>query len=108
MVADRTIPAAPVSVEAHDIRQELNDTADRLVIEVVAAADDGYTAVPECQRLIAWLSAEFLPYVAVRFPEDPPADLTALRAVLDEMHGSNGTYAAHLSVQARSLVFRLM
>jgi len=108
VVADKTMPASPVSVEVHDIRKELNDTADRLVIEVVSAADDGYTAVPECQRLIAWLSAEFLPYVVARFADDLPADLTALRAVLDEMHGSNGTYAAQLSVQARSLVFRLM
>lgn len=107
MVADNTITASAPIVERRDMRQELNDTADRLVLEVVAAAEDGYTAVPECQRLIAWLTAEFLPYVQPRF-QQPPADLLELRSVLDEMHGSNGTYAAQLSLQARSLVFRLM
>lgn len=107
MVADKTIPAVAPVVDSRDMRQELNDTADRLVLEVVAAADDGYTAVPECQRLIAWLSAEFLPYVTPRFPQ-APADLVELREVLDEMHGSNSTYAAQLSLRARSLVFRLM
>lgn len=108
MVADKTIPAvAPIRAHSSSLREEFNDTADRLVIEVVAAADDGYTAVPECQRLIAWLSAEFLPYITPRFPQ-PPADLVELREVLDEMHGSNGAYAAQLSLQARSLVFRLM
>ncbi len=107
MVADKTIPASAPSVERRDLLQELNDTADRLVLEVVAAVDDGYTAVPECQRLIAWLTAEFLPYVRPRF-QQPPADLLELQSVLDEMHGSNGTYAAQLSLQARSLVFRLM
>jgi hypothetical protein len=85
----------------------MNDTADRLVLEVVAAAEDGYTAVPECQRLIAWLGAEFLPYVQPRFPE-PPADLNDLRGLLDDMHGSNGATAAQLALQARSLVFRLL
>lgn len=107
MVADRTIPAEPRIIVNRDMRDELNDTADRLVIEVVSAAEDGYTAVPECQRLIAWLTSEFLPYVTPRFPQ-PPADLVALRAVLEEMHGSNGGQAAQLSLMARSLVFRLM
>jgi hypothetical protein len=107
MVADKTITARALIVDRRDLRQELNDTADRLVLEVVAAADDGYTAVPECQRLIAWLSAEFLPYVQPRF-QQPPRDLLELESVLEEMHGSNGAYAAQLSLQARSLVFRLM
>lgn len=86
---------------------EMNQTADRLVLEVVTAVDDGYTGVPECQRLIAWLSAEFLPFVSPRFP-DPPSDLVELRMVLDDMHGSNGSEAAQLSLRARSLVFRLL
>lgn len=107
MVADRTIPATSPVVARRDPRGELNDTADRLVLEVVYAADDGYTAVPECQRLIAWLMGEFLPYVAPRF-EQEPVDLTDLRTVLDEMHGSSGTHAAQLALRARSLVFRLM
>ena len=107
MVDERTIPAAAQTRDTRDMRQELNDTADRLVLEVVAAADDGYTAVPECQRLIAWLSAEFLPFVTPRFPE-PPRDLAELQQVLDDLHGSNGPEAARLSLQARSLVFRLL
>lgn len=107
MVDERTIPAVAQIVEVRDVRQELNDTADRLVIEVVSAADDGYTAVPESQRLIAWLSAEFLPYITPRFPE-PPQDLTDLEQVLDQLHGSHGSEAAALSLQARSLVFRLL
>ena len=107
MVADKTIPAAAQAGGIRDPRQELNDTADRLVLEVVAAADDGYTAVPECQRLIAWLSAEFLPYVTPRFAQ-PPQDLTDLEQVLEDLHGSNGSEAAQLSLQARSLVFRLI
>jgi hypothetical protein len=94
-------------VEHRDPREEMNDTADRLVLEVVSAAEDGYTAVPECQRLIAWLGAEFLPYAAARFTE-PPADLQELRDLLDAMHGSNGAQAAHLALQSRSLVFRLL
>ena len=66
------------------------------------------TGVPECQRLIAWLGAEFPPFATARYP-DPPADLVELTAVLDEMHGSNGEIAAQkLSLQARSLVFRLL
>jgi hypothetical protein len=108
MVADKTVTASALPrAQANNLSQEFNDTADRLVLEVVAAVDDGYTAVPECQRLIAWLSAEFLPHITPRFPQ-PPADLVELREVLDEMHGSNGAYAAQLSLQARSLVFRLM
>ena len=87
--------------------EELNQTADRLVLEVVAAVDDGYTGVPECQRLIAWLSAEFLPYTRQRFAEAPD-DLLHLEDVLDQMHGSNGSEAATLSLQVRSLVFRLL
>lgn len=89
------------------VAHEMNETADRLVLDVVDAVDDGYTGVPESQRLIAWLSAEFIPYVSVRFP-DPPADLVELTAVLDQMHGSNHEQAAQLSLQARSLVFRLL
>lgn len=105
MVADEK--TTTTSVGRTDMRQEMNETADRLVLEVVSAADDGYTAVPECQRLIAWLSSEFLPYVVPRYSE-PPADLLELRAVLDNMHGANSTIAAQLSLQARSLVFRLI
>ncbi len=107
MVDEKTVRAVPQIEDVRDMRQELNDTADRLVLEVVAAADDGYTAVPECQRLIAWLSAEFLPYVTPRFSQ-PPQDLNDLQDVLEELHGSNGTEAAQLSLQARSLVFRLI
>lgn len=107
MVAERTVPPTSRRVEHRDMREELNETADRLVLEVVSASDDGYTAVPESQRLIAWLTAEFLPYVSPRFPE-PPADLVELREVLDALHGSNGPEAAQLSLQARSLVFRLL
>lgn len=107
MVADKTIPAVPRIVERRDVRQDVNDTADRLVLEVVSAADDGYTAVPECQRLIAWLSAEFLPLIAPRFPQEP-ADLIDLRLTLDDMHGSSGPQAAQLARQARSLIFRLV
>jgi hypothetical protein len=107
MVAERTVPAPAQIVERRDMPQELNDTADRLVLEVVSAADDGYTAVPECQRLIAWLSAEFLPYVTGRFPQ-PPQDLRDLHDVLDALHGSNGPAAAQLALHARSLVFRLL
>ncbi|HQR80018.1 MAG TPA: hypothetical protein PLT68_07355 [Actinomycetota bacterium] len=88
-------------------RAELNRTADRLVLEVVTSVDDGYTGVPECQRLIAWLGAEFLPFVSPRFP-DPPSDLVQLRMVLDDLHGSSGSEAAQLSLRARSLVFRLL
>lgn len=88
-------------------RDEMNQTADRLVLEVVTAVDDGYTGVPECQRLIAWLSAEFLPFVSPRFP-DPPSDLVQLRMVLEDMHGTNGADAAQLSLRARSLIFRLL
>jgi len=86
---------------------EMNQTADRLVLEVVAAVDDGYNGVPESQRLIAWLGAEFLPYISPRFP-DPPQDLLDLRGALDLMHGSNGPEAAQLALTARSLVFRLL
>jgi hypothetical protein len=107
MVTEKTVPAAAHIVEHRDPREELNQTADRLVLEVVSAAEDGYTAVPECQRLIAWLGAEFLPYVVPRFPE-PPADLQDLQEILDAMHGSNGAHAAQLALQARSLVFRLL
>lgn len=107
MVDEKTIRSVPQIEDVRDSRQELNDTADRLVLEVVAAADDGYTAVPECQRLIAWLSAEFLPFVTPRFPQ-PPQDLTDLQNVLEDLHGSHGSEAAQLSLQARSLVFRLI
>lgn len=88
-------------------QEQTNQTADRLVLEVVAAVDDGYTGVPECQRLIAWLGADFLPSLSGRFPQ-PPSDLLELRQVLDDMHGSSGSQAAQLSLQARSLVFRLL
>lgn len=101
MLAD--LAATDWSGAAH----EMNEIADRLVLDVVDAVDDGYTGVPESQRLIAWLSADFIPYVSVRFP-DPPTDLVQLMAVLDQMHGSNHEEAATLSLRARSLVFRLI
>ncbi|MFN8185153.1 MAG: hypothetical protein U0R23_12105 [Candidatus Nanopelagicales bacterium] len=107
MIPEKTVqvPASRSAVPAS--QAELNQTADRLVLEVVYAVDDGYTGVPECQRLIAWLSAEFLPWVQARFAQAPPA-LLELRSVLDQMHGSNGQEAARLSMQARALVFRLL
>lgn len=107
MIIDKTVGVPAQRVATSAAQEELNQTADRLVLEVVAAVEDGYTGVPECQRLIAWLSAEFLPYIAPRFPQPPP-DMQDLRAVLDLMHGSNGAQAAQLSLQARSLVFRLL
>jgi hypothetical protein len=107
MITDHTLNRGPARSAASVAHEELNQTADRLVLEVVSAVDDGYTGVPECQRLIAWLGAEFLPYVSPRFQE-PPADLLELERVLDDMHGSNGDIAAQLSLQARSLVFRLL
>jgi hypothetical protein len=107
MVIERTVGVPTQRVGYTPAQEEMNQTADRLVLEVVYAVDDGYTGVPECQRLIAWLGAEFLPYVTPRFPEPPP-DLQELCSVLDQMHGSNGTDAAQLSLKARSLVFRLL
>jgi len=107
MISDRTVSETRPTVIGSPALEELNQTADRLVLEVVAAVDDGYTGVPECQRLIAWLGAEFIPYVTPRFREQP-ADLRELISVLDRMHGSNGADAAQLSLQARSLVFRLL
>jgi hypothetical protein len=107
MMIEKTIGVPAPRVVPSPARDAMNETADRLVLEVVSAVDDGYTGVPECQRLIAWLGAEFLPYATARYP-DPPADLVELTAVLDEMHGSNGEIAAQLSLQARSLVFRLL
>lgn len=106
MVINHTLNVDPARTASLAL-EELNQTADRLVLEVVAAVDDGYTGVPECQRLIAWLTAEFLPYVSPRFPE-PPSDLRELMAVLDDMHGSSRSEAAQLSLQARSLVFHLL
>ncbi len=107
MVIEKTIGIPAPRVVGSPDREGMNETADRLVLEVVSAVDDGYTGVPECQRLIAWLGAEFLPYCTTRFNEAPP-DLVELHTVLDEMHGSNGETAARLSLQARSLVFRLL
>ena len=107
MVIEKTIGVPAPRAAVPEAREGMNETADRLVLEVVSAVDDGYTGVPECQRLIAWLGAEFLPYATTRFVDAPP-DLVDLRAVLDEMHGSNGETAARLSLQARSLVFRLL
>ncbi len=107
MVIERTVSIPAPRVAPTAVNEEVNQTADRLVLEVVAAVDDGYTGVPECQRLIAWLSAEFLPFVQPRFNQPPP-DLMELRKVLDLMHGSNGQDAAQLSLQARCLVFRLL
>lgn len=107
MMIEKTIGVPAPRVVPSPARDAMNETADRLVLEVVSAVDDGYTGVPECQRLIAWLGAEFLPFATARYP-DPPADLAELTAVLDEMHGSNGEIAAQLSLQARSLVFRLL
>lgn len=89
------------------IVHEMNATADRLVLDVVDAVDDGYTAVPESQRLIAWLGADFLPWANARYPQ-APAPLVELRDVLDQMHGSSGAEAAQLAAQARTLVFRLL
>jgi hypothetical protein len=107
VVIERTVSVPAPRVAPTAPQEEVNQTADRLVLEVVAAVDDGYTGVPECQRLIAWLSAEFLPSVQIRFNQ-PPDDLVDLRNVLDQMHGSNGQEAAQLALQARSLVFRLL
>ncbi len=107
MVLNETFEIQGQRVGGSPVQHELNDTADRLVLDVVAAVDDGYTGVPECHRLTAWLSAEFIPYVAPRFPQ-PPADLQELHAVLDDMHGANGVDAAQLSLRARSLIFRLL
>ena len=107
MVIEKTIGVPAPRVVVSPVREGMNETADRLVLEVVSAVDDGYTGVPECQRLIAWLGVEFLPYARGRYSDAPP-DLVELIAVLDEMHGSNGETAAQLSLQARSLVFRLL
>jgi hypothetical protein len=107
MVINETVQIQSQRPGGSPVQHEFNDTADRLVLDVVAAVEDGYTGVPECHRLIAWLSAEFIPYVARRFPQ-PPADLQELHAVLDDMHGSNGVDAAQLSLRARSLIFRLL
>lgn len=87
--------------------QEINQTADRLVLDVVEAVEDGCSGVPESQRLIAWLGADFIPSVQPRFRQPPP-DLIELQQVLDSMHGSNGADAAELATRARSLVFRLL
>jgi hypothetical protein len=107
MVIGKTIGVPAPRVVEPPARDGMNETADRLVLDVVSAVDDGYTGVPECQRLIAWLGAEFMPYAHTRYVDAPP-DLVELTAVLDEMHGSNGETAARLSLQARSLVFRLL
>ena len=107
MVPEKTVQVPAARRTGPAVQSELNQTADRLVLEVVYAVDDGYTGVPECQRLIVWLSAEFLPWVEPRFAQAPPA-LLELRSVLDQMHGSNGQQAAQLSMQARALVFRLL
>ena len=64
MVLNETFEIQGQRVGGSPVQHELNDTADRLVLDVVAAVDDGYTGVPECHRLTAWLSAEFIPYVA--------------------------------------------
>ncbi|MEZ5187005.1 MAG: hypothetical protein R2720_14780 [Candidatus Nanopelagicales bacterium] len=106
MIIDQTHGSAE-RMNTSGAQEQTNQTADRLVLEVVAAVDDGYTGVPECQRLIAWLGADFLPSLAGRFPQ-PPADLLELHEVLDDMHGSSGQQAAQLSLRARSLVFRLL
>jgi hypothetical protein len=107
MVVNETVQIPRQSAGGSPVQHEFNDTADRLVLDVVAAVEDGYTGVPECHRLITWLGAEFIPFVAPRFPQ-PPADLQELREVLDDMHGSNGVEAAQLSLRARSLIFRLL
>ena len=107
VVMHKTIGVPAPRVVPSPNREEVNETADRLVLEVVSAVDDGYTGVPECQRLIAWLTAEFLPFATSRFSDEPVA-LVELRGVLDEMHGSHGETAARLSLQARSLIFRLL
>ena len=107
MVIQKTVGVPAPRVVSSPDREGVNETADRLVLEVVSAVDDGYTGVPECQRLIAWLTAEFLPFTTSRF-SDEPAALVELRGALDEMHGSNGEMAARLSLQARSLIFRLL
>lgn len=107
MMIDKAIGIPASRVRPTPVVDEFNQIADRLVLEVVAAVDDGDTGVPECQRLIAWLSAEFLPYTSGRY-RNPPDDLLELRAVLENMHGSNGPEAAQLALQARALVFRLL
>ena len=107
MFPEKTVQVPAARSAVAPAQAQRNETADRLVLEVVYAVDDGYTGVPECQRLIAWLSAEFLPWVQSRFAQAPPA-LLELRSVLDQMHGSNGQEAAQLSMQARTLVFRLL
>ena len=95
------------SATASGTPHEINATADRLVLDVVEAVEDGCSGVPESQRLIAWLGADFIPSVRPRFAQ-PPADLMELEEVLDSMHGSNGAEAAELATRARSLVFRLL
>lgn len=101
------LPDSSTDADRRDLRQEFNNTADRLVLDVVAAHEDGCSAVPESGRLIAWLSAEFLPCVTPTFPQ-PPQDLRDLQDVLEQLHGSHGSQAVQLSLQARSLVFRLL
>lgn len=105
MAVDKMLGSADRAVTG--TAQEVNATADRLVLEVVEAVEDGTSGVPESQRLIAWLGADFIPSVAPRFPQTPP-DLEELQAVLDSMHGCSGPEAVELATRARSLVFRLL
>lgn len=105
MPMDATVSGAEAAASAQ--AEMVNETADRLVIDVVSAVDDGCMAVSESQRLIVWLRVEFIPSVSPRF-ERTPEDLLELQEVLDALQGSSGRTAADLAVRARSLVFRLL
>ena len=71
MMIEKTIGVPAPRVVPSPARDAMNETADRLVLEVVSAVDDGYTGVPECQRLIAWLGAHLAPADCGEADADP-------------------------------------